>query len=175
MNIVITGASSGVGYEAVLNLIATTSHRVVALARSADKLSNLAAAALAVNPDCQLFTYTFDIVHGDYDNELLPFITERCGSVDVLINNAGTLINKPFLQLTQLDFAAMLQSNFLGHVKMIQNLLPLMKAGSHVLNIGSMGGYTGSEKFAGLTPTLPVKLPCTPLPNALPLNLPKAT
>ena len=151
MNIVITGASSGVGYEAVLNLIATTSHRVVALARSADKLSNLAAAALAVNPDCQLFTYTFDIVHGDYDNELLPFITERCGSVDVLINNAGTLINKPFLQLTQLDFAAMLQSNFLGHVKMIQNLLPLMKAGSHVLNIGSMGGYTGSEKFAGLS------------------------
>jgi len=150
MNIVITGASSGVGYEAVLELSADTANTVIALARSEDKLQQLSEVALSRNPACNLFTTTFDIIHGDYADELVPFITACAGKIDVLINNAGELISKPFDQLTQLDYVAMLQSNFLGHVKMIQSLLPLMSTGSHILNIGSMGGYQGSVKFPGL-------------------------
>lgn len=150
MNIVITGASSGVGFEAVLELILQNSNNVIALARSEDKLRRLYEIATSLNPDCNLFPAKFDIVHDDYPGSLVPFIKERVGTVDVLINNAGTLINKPFTQLSQLDFAEMLQTNLLGHVKMIQHLLPLMNAGSHIVNIGSMGGYQGSMKFPGL-------------------------
>lgn len=150
MNIVITGASSGVGYEAVLELIADTENTVIALARSEDKLQMLRETALSINPGCNLFTCTFNIIHGDYVDELIPFITACAGKVDVLINNAGALVSKPFDQLTQLDFADMLQSNLLGHVKMIQAVLPLMRKGSHIVNIGSMGGYQGSVKFSGL-------------------------
>ncbi|WP_018615029.1 SDR family NAD(P)-dependent oxidoreductase [Segetibacter koreensis] len=151
MNIVITGASSGVGYEAVLELILNTDNAVIALARSEDKLETLSELALTLNPDCNLITSRFDIVHGDYTADLIPFVKERIGSIDVLINNAGTLINKPFEQITQLDFAEMLQTNLLGHVKMIQFLLPLMRKGAHIVNIGSMGGFQGSVKFAGLS------------------------
>jgi NAD(P)-dependent dehydrogenase (short-subunit alcohol dehydrogenase family) len=151
MNIVITGASSGVGYEAVLELILNTDNAVIALARSEDKLETLSELALTLNPDCNLITSRFDIVHGDYTADLIPFVKERIGSIDVLINNAGSLINKPFEQITQLDFAEMLQTNLLGHVKMIQFLLPLMKKGAHIVNIGSMGGFQGSVKFAGLS------------------------
>jgi NAD(P)-dependent dehydrogenase (short-subunit alcohol dehydrogenase family) len=68
----------------------------------------------------------------------------------VLINNAGSLINKSFMHSTQLDFAEMLQNNFLGHIKMIQHITPLMPPKSHILNIGSMGGFQGSVKFPGL-------------------------
>ncbi len=150
MNIVITGASSGVGYEAALELIADTDNSVIALARSEDKLQLLSETALSQNPVCNLFTTAFDIIHGDYTDELVPFITACIGKVDVLINNAGALVSKPFEEVTQLDFAEMLQSNLLGHVKMIQSLLPLMKKGAHIVNIGSMGGYQGSVKFPGL-------------------------
>lgn len=150
MNIVITGASSGVGFEAVLELILKNENNVIALARSEDKLRRLYEIAASLNPDCNLFPAKFDIVHDDYANSLIPFIKDRLGHVDVLINNAGMLINKPFVELAQLDFAEMLQSNLLGHVKMIQHLLPLMKEGSHIVNIGSMGGYQGSVKFPGL-------------------------
>ena len=151
MNIVISGASSGVGFEAVLELIGSGNHKIVALARSEDKLYKLQEIAFALNPGCMLYTAKFDIVHDDYENGLIPFIKEKIGHVDILINNAGSLVNKPFMQLSQLDFAEMLQNNLLGHVKMIQKIVPLMPEKSHIVNIGSMGGFQGSEKFSGLS------------------------
>jgi NAD(P)-dependent dehydrogenase (short-subunit alcohol dehydrogenase family) len=151
MNIVITGASSGVGFEAALELTSDSDNKVVALARSKDKLQKLSKKAMVRNPEGVLFPLKFDIVHGEYDEVLIPYLKSNLGNIDVLVNNAGALINKPFAELDQLDFVAMLQSNFLGHVKMIQNLLPLMASkGGHILNIGSMGGFQGSIKFPGL-------------------------
>ncbi len=151
MNIVISGASSGVGFEAVLELIGSGNHKIIALARSEDKLYKLQEIAFALNPGCMLYTAKFDIVHDDYENGLIPFIKEKIGHVDILVNNAGSLVNKPFMQLSQLDFAEMLQNNLLGHVKMIQKIVPLMPVKSHIVNIGSMGGFQGSQKFSGLS------------------------
>jgi NAD(P)-dependent dehydrogenase (short-subunit alcohol dehydrogenase family) len=150
MNIIITGASSGVGFEAVIELILTGKHKVIALARSQDKLERLLDIAHNLNPDCELYAIAFDIVHDDY-NSLQQFIESNFDNrVDVLINNAGVLINKPFTQLLETDFVEMLQSNFIGHIRIIQSLIGLMPAGSHIVNIGSMGGFQGSAKFPGL-------------------------
>jgi NAD(P)-dependent dehydrogenase (short-subunit alcohol dehydrogenase family) len=134
----------------VLELILTNKHKVVALARSEDKLGKLLEIARGLNPDCVLYPVAFDIVHDDY-HDLQQFINSHLdGKVDILINNAGMLINKPFAELLETDFVEMLQSNFIGHVRIIQSLLPLMPEGSHILNIGSMGGFQGSAKFPGL-------------------------
>lgn len=150
MNIVITGASSGVGFEAVLELLLSGKHQVIALARSQDKLERLAEIAAGLSPDSILYPIAFDIVHDDYV-DLQQFIkTHFDNRIDVLINNAGVLVNKPFAQLLETDFVEMLQSNFIGHVRMIQNMFGLMPEGSHIVNIGSMGGYHGSAKFVGL-------------------------
>jgi len=151
MNIIITGASSGVGFEAVLEFILSGQHQIIALARSEPNLGRLLEIAQGLNPDCVLYPVAFDIVHDDYA-DLLQFIGSRLDNrVDILINNAGVLINKPFTDLLETDFVEMLQSNFIGHVRIIQSLLPLMSAGSHILNIGSMGGFQGSVKFPGLS------------------------
>ena len=107
--------------------------------------------AKGLNPDCVLYPVAFDIVHDDY-HHLQQFINSHLdGQVDILINNAGVLINKPFTELLEADFVEMLQSNFIGHVRITQSLLPHMQAGSHILNIGSMGGFQGSAKFPGLS------------------------
>lgn len=150
MTIVITGASSGVGFETALELSRNPKNTVVAIARAEEKLKSLAELATNENADVNFFTTTFDIIHGDYSDHLLPLLANSIGHVDILINNAGTLVNKPFLDTNQFELAEMLQSNFLGHVKMIQNLVPLMKPGSHIVNIGSMGGFQGTVKFPGL-------------------------
>jgi NAD(P)-dependent dehydrogenase (short-subunit alcohol dehydrogenase family) len=151
MKIVITGASSGVGFESVLEFIQDSKNEVVALARSEDKLKRLYEISKGLNPDSVLYPAKFDIVHDDYEKGLMPFLKERLGSVDILINNAGALINKSFLELSQLDFVEMVQSNLFGHVKMIQHLFPLLNENAHILNIGSMGGFQGSAKFPGLS------------------------
>jgi NAD(P)-dependent dehydrogenase (short-subunit alcohol dehydrogenase family) len=150
MNVIITGASSGVGFEAVIELILSGKHKVIALARTQDKLERLLEIAHGLNPDCELYALKFDIVHDDYEGLQHFIATNFDNRVDVLINNAGVLINKPFTQLQETDFVEMLQGNFIGHVRIIQALLPLIPAGSHILNIGSMGGYQGSAKFGGL-------------------------
>lgn len=151
MNIIVTGASSGVGFEAVIELIATGKHKVIALARSQDKLERLAQIALDLNPEGIIYPIAFDIVHDDYSG-LQQFVSSHFdGKIDILINNAGTLVNKPFMQTDESDFVEMLQSNFIGHVRIIQSLQKFMSAGSHIVNIGSMGGFQGSVKFAGLS------------------------
>ncbi len=149
MNIILTGASSGVGFEAALEFALRNENKVVCIARSADKLRKLLEIAKGINPDCTLLPVEFDIVKDDYA-ALAPFLETHLGHVDILINNAGVLVNKPFMDTTPQDFADMLQTNVIGHVNMIQHVVPLMPKGAHILNIGSMGGFMGSVKFPGL-------------------------
>lgn len=150
MNIVLTGASSGIGFEAALEFTLNKENKVVCIARSADKLRKLLEIAKGITPDCTLLPVEFDIVNDDYA-ALVPFLKEKLGHIDILINNAGALINKPFSETSAADMAGMFESNVLGHFNMIKNLLPLMGNDSHVVNIGSMGGFQGSVKFPGLS------------------------
>ncbi|MGO1520359.1 MAG: SDR family NAD(P)-dependent oxidoreductase [Sphingobacterium sp.] len=150
-NIIITGASSGIGFETVLDLTANKEHRVIALARSAEKLRKLHEIATSLNHDGgALYPAQFDIVFDDYSGSLIPFIQSKFDKIDILINNAGALVNKPFLETSMEDFAHMFQANFLGHVQMIRHIAPLMNDGGHIVNISSMGGFQGSSKFPGL-------------------------
>ncbi|WP_285010931.1 SDR family NAD(P)-dependent oxidoreductase [Pedobacter faecalis] len=149
MNIILTGASSGIGFEAALELTLNSQNKVVCIARSADKLRKLLEIAKGINPDCTLFPVEFDIVNDDYA-ALVPFLKERLGQVDILINNAGALVNKPFLETSPAELYQMFDSNVVGHFNMIQHVLPLMGPGGHIVNIGSMGGFQGSVKFPGL-------------------------
>ena len=150
-NIIITGASSGIGFEAVLDLTANKENNVIALARSADKLRRLHEISTDLNFDGgKLYPAQFDIVYDNYET-LIPFIKSKFDKVDILINNAGALINKPFMETNAEEFASMLQTNVLGHVNMIKSIVPLMTEGGHIVNIGSMGGVQGSVKFPGLS------------------------
>jgi len=151
-NIIVTGASSGIGFEAVLDLTANKDNQVIALARSTDKLRKLHEIASSLNPDGgKLYPAQFDIVYDNYEDSLIPYIKSKFDKVDILINNAGALVNKPFLDTSAEEFAYMLQTNVLGHVNMIRHVVPLMGEGAHIVNIGSMGGFQGSVKFPGLS------------------------
>ncbi|HLQ99770.1 MAG TPA: SDR family oxidoreductase [Sphingobacterium sp.] len=151
-NIIITGASSGIGFEATLELLANPENKIIALARSVDKLTRLQEIGSSLHPEGgQLFPAKFDIVYDDYQNSLIPFVKSKFDKVDILINNAGALINKPFLETDLQDFSDLFQTNYIGPVRMIQHTVPLMENGAHIVNISSMGGYQGSVKFSGLS------------------------
>jgi NAD(P)-dependent dehydrogenase (short-subunit alcohol dehydrogenase family) len=72
--------------------------------------------------------------------------------VDVLLNNAGMLLNKPFRELTANDWERTFATNVFGVVELVRMLLPYLEKSkyAHIVNIGSMGGFQGSSKFPGL-------------------------
>ncbi len=145
-----TGAGSGLGFEIVLDLVRKTEHRVVAVSRNAGKLRRLLEIARGLNPECNLLPVSFDLVNDDLAL-LEDFVLKSLGTVDVLINNAGQLVNKPFMKTTAEELTRMLNTNVLAHFKLSQALVPFMLKGGHIVNIGSMGGYQGSVKFPGLS------------------------
>ena len=93
----------------------------------------------------------FDLARQYPDDQLSDGIKVYFKEVDILINNAGLLINKPFVELDEKDFDAMFNINVRSVFRLSRLLLPLFNRNAHILNISSMGGVQGSAKFPGLS------------------------
>jgi len=139
-NIIITGTSRGIGYELALQF-ANEGHRVLAISRKTVK-------ELIEHPN--ITCLVVDLSEESGLNLVTEFISQTWKNVDVLIHNAGCLVLKPFLQLTQADFEMVYKVNVFGVANLTRICLPFLKKGSHVVSISSMGGVQGSSKFAGL-------------------------
>jgi len=88
------------------------------------------------------------------ENDLVKiedFLESTWKKVDIIIHNAGSLVNKPFAQTTQSDFENVYKVNVFGVANLTRVSLPYLQDGSHVVSISSMGGIQGSMKFAGLS------------------------
>lgn len=139
-NIIITGTSRGIGYELALQF-ANQGHQVLAISRKTVK-------ELIEHPN--ITCLVVDLSEENGLNLITEFISQTWKNVDVLIHNAGCLVLKPFLQLTQADFEMVYKVNVFGVANLTRICLPFLKKGSHVVSISSMGGVQGSSKFAGL-------------------------
>lgn len=140
-NIIITGTSRGIGYELVA-LFADAGHNVLALSRNEVPVSGLGIS------NCHCFPC--DITDKKAIKKVIEFLKENWRHVDVLINNSGFMVNKPFKRLTTEDFRQSFDVNVFGTAALTQAVLPFMKREGHVVNISSMGGIQGSLKFPGL-------------------------
>jgi NAD(P)-dependent dehydrogenase (short-subunit alcohol dehydrogenase family) len=146
-NIIITGASRGIGRAAVEYLAKNTAGKILAIARSSEKLEEL---KNSINPQAEILVYPFDLEKGDY-SEIEKFIKGEFSTIDILINNAGALASKPAMELSEEDFDLMFNVNIKSVFQMAKICVPLMVKGSHMVNISSMGGFQGSVKFPGLS------------------------
>ncbi len=151
MNIIVTGASRGIGYALVKKLVQSGNHRVVAIARDAGKLQMLKNECLLLNDKSDVFPINFDLASPAYSFKLLPAILAHFDNIDILINNAGTLIKKEFSELSDEDFDTVFNLNVKSIFKLTRSLLPYFNQPAHVVNISSMGGIQGSSKFPGLS------------------------
>lgn len=143
MNIVITGASRGIGYQVAKLFSENKDHKIIAISRNKDKLEILQ------KESDNIVSIPFDLSSNQY-SDLINQISNYVDKIDILINNAGLLINKPFKDISHSEMNDIFNVNFFSVALLIQNLLPLMNDNSHIVNIGSMGGFQGSSKFPGL-------------------------
>ena len=139
-NVIITGTSSGIGLELV-KTYSKNGYNVISLSRS-----NLDEKSLK-----NVKHINFDITNDESITNLADTINKEYTSIDILINNAGKLISKPFEDFTKKDFYSIYDVNVFGVVNLIQKLLPFFNKDSHVVNISSIGGLIGSSKFPGLS------------------------
>lgn len=140
-NVIITGTSRGIGYELALQF-ANAGHQVLAISRKTPQ-------ALLENQNITCLPIDLS-----KENELIAvenFISKVWKKVDIIVHNAGSLVNKPFAQTTQEDFENVYKVNVFGVANLTRICLPYLQKGSHVISISSIGGIQGSMKFSGLS------------------------
>ena len=152
MNIIVTGASRGIGYELVKIYSTDSSNTVIAIARNSQKLDQLKQECLDLNPKSNVIPIAFDLSNKN-TLSLIAEIKKNVNSINILVNNAGTIVNKPFTEITSTELEAVFNVNVFSVIRLIQGILPIMdtKTRGHIINISSIGGVQGSVKFAGLS------------------------
>lgn len=146
MNIIINGGTRGIGKELVLFLARDNSNRILVTGRNEVSLRELSEGAKNVESFLLDLTTISDDIKTFSD-----FVSFHFKRVDVLINIAGLLIAKDFMNIEERDSRLIMETNFFGPATVIRIVKPLMTKGSHIVNIASMGGFQGSSKYQGLS------------------------
>jgi NAD(P)-dependent dehydrogenase (short-subunit alcohol dehydrogenase family) len=140
-NVIITGCSRGIGYE-LASQFSSGKHQVLALSRNDEPVRSIARK--------NLHSFSFDITQESSLVKVRSFIESHWKKVDILIHNAGMLVNREFLESTTADFEKVYKVNVFGVAALSKTVLPFMPKDGHVVTISSMGGVQGSSKFSGL-------------------------
>lgn len=166
-NVVITGASSGIGADVAVGF-AERGAKVALLARRGEVLRELAskiedAGGLGIPIAC-------DVTDRGQVFDAIKEAEQKLGAADILVNSAGILIPGPVAQMPPENLERMLRVNVLGILHSMQAVLPAMKAAARgsIVNIASLAGRRGipplggycATKFAvvGMTEALRVEL-----------------
>jgi len=148
MNILVNGGTRGIGKEIVTHLANDINNRILVTGRDESALKSLLNGFLNENVSYLVIDLS------DIDNQMESFkdqVYSRFSKIDILINNAGTLIMKEFMKMSNKEARIIMETNFFGPATVIRLLKPIMAKGSHIVNISSMGGFQGSAKYRGLS------------------------
>jgi NAD(P)-dependent dehydrogenase (short-subunit alcohol dehydrogenase family) len=165
---IVTGSSSGIGFETSLAL-ARNGFMTYATMRNLDKSENIK--SLAEKEKLPLKIVQLDVTYDGSVKNAMQSITAEANRIDVLINNAGYVLNGAFEDLAIEELKAQYETNLFGVTRVTQAALPIMRKQKSgiIVNISSgvvtIGGYPGgsayvSTKFAieGLSKSMAYEL-----------------
>jgi NADP-dependent 3-hydroxy acid dehydrogenase YdfG len=132
-NILITGASSGIGRETAI-LFAKAGYKVIATARNIDRLKELESLGCFI---CSLDVTSEESIHSAF-----LLIYKQFKQIDILINNAGFSQNGFVEELTMEMLRYQFETNVFGLIRVTQMVLPQMRNNKSgvIINTGSVGG-----------------------------------
>ena len=148
-NVMITGASSGIGRATALK-VGEAGGRVLLVARSTDKLAQLKAEIERTGGSAWI--HPCDLTDIEDVERMADEVLEEHGHVDILVNNAGRSIRRSVeLSYDRFhDFERTMQLNYFGSLKLILMLLPKMRErkSGHIINVSSIGVQTNVPRFS---------------------------
>ncbi len=135
---IITGASRGIG-AALVDALVARNYRVVAVAREMKA---------ADRPDALVFSG--DVGDPALARDVVGKTIAACGRIDLLVNNAGTSIAKPFTAYAQEDFDRLVTTNVAGFFHMTQAAVAAMepRGSGHVVSVTTTMAELGNSKVA---------------------------
>ncbi len=140
-NILITGASSGIGYE-MSKIFAGKGNNIILVARNEKKLHQIAEELKNKYP-IEIKIIQQDLGQPDAAEIIFNQVKEWLLSVDILINNAGFYIHGPFSETTWQKEQELIQLQCISHTKLVKLFLPdmLKKNNGRILNVCSTGSF----------------------------------
>ena len=147
--VMVTGASSGIGKSAALK-IAAAGGTVLLVARTPEKLEQTQEQIEAEGGVA--YIHRADLSDAEDIDRMADEVLAQHGHVDILVNNAGRSIRRSIALSYERphDFERTIQLNYLGAVRLILKLLPVMRArrSGQIINISSIGVQTNTPRFS---------------------------
>ncbi|MBV8989517.1 MAG: SDR family NAD(P)-dependent oxidoreductase [Solirubrobacterales bacterium] len=147
--ILITGASSGIGKAASLE-IGKAGGTVLLVARTQKKLEEIGRQIEIVGGEAHV--HPCDLSNPDDIDRMASEVLDRYGHVDILVNNAGKSIRRSVSRSYDRfhDYQRTMQLNYFAPVKLILDLLPVMRTqhSGHIINISTIGLQTNTPRFS---------------------------
>jgi len=147
--VMITGASSGIGKAAALE-IGEAGGTMLLVARRKDQLQEVADEIEGLGGTA--YVHPTDLTNLDDIDRMAAEVLERHGTVDVLVNNAGKSIRRSVDRAYDRfhDYQRTMQLNYFAAVKLILNLLPAMREhkSGHIVNISTIGLQMNTPRFS---------------------------
>jgi NAD(P)-dependent dehydrogenase (short-subunit alcohol dehydrogenase family) len=138
--VLVTGGSRGLGLLIAERLLREGA-RVAICARDRDTLDR-ARGRLARFPDDRLFAVPCDVSVREDVERMVRQVSEHCGPIDAVVNNAGTILVGPLDVMELEDFHEAMAVNFWGPLHVILAVLPAMRRRrrGRIVNVASIGG-----------------------------------
>jgi 3-oxoacyl-[acyl-carrier protein] reductase len=140
---IVTGASRGIG-RAIAQVLAAAGANVACVARSADKLSETAAAIRSAGGTAEVFEC--DVTHSESVQQVVDAVTEKWGKLQILVNNAGITRDTLIPRMSDEDWDSVIATNLRGPFLFTRAVTrPMMQARyGRIINISSVSGLTGN-------------------------------
>lgn len=146
--VVITGASSGIGYATALRFAEKGASLVLA-ARRAEKLQQLQNQIVEFNPNC-IYVPT-DLIEPEQVQNLFEKAIERFGKIDILLNNAGRGLKSELVNITPEDFKSVIDTNLTSVFLCTQQAVKIMTEKNikgHIITVCSIAGLFGAPTYS---------------------------
>jgi len=146
-NVLITGAASGIGRLMAL-AIAKEGGKLILWDIHHENLNRLKDEITAVNGTA--FTYVCDVSNKQTVFDTATVVKKEAGEIDILINNAGVVVGKPFIEYTPEEIEFTMNVNLMARFWVLHAFLPdMMKANKgHIVTIASAAGILGVSKLS---------------------------
>ncbi len=147
--IIVSGVSRGIGRALAGFYLSQPNNEVFGISRDPVALNEIQ--EHLSSSGSQFVPVHLNLGNPDEYSVLTDLLQKHGTKADVLINNAGKMLYKPFASTDVAAFDEVININLRAPYFLTRALLPFFAQGAHVLNITSMGGMMGSVKFPGLS------------------------